>query len=239
MKKRCLNIAICDDDLGCCRKLESWLTEDDIEISVYNTAESLLNSIQCGNTYDIIFLDIDFEGLSGIEVGQEIRKYIRRDQLNIVFISGKQGYAMALFEIEPLNFHVKPLQKEKILSDVGKVRRRIAESMTKLRYKNSKGIQIEVESGNIIYIEAARGYVTVYTKDGGKERIRAPLYKVAERLETSMGCQCHRSFWVNLTCVTTYLNQKLYLYDGTEISVGREYRDKVREKWVKYRTGGE
>lgn len=239
MEKKCLNIAICDDDLGCCRKLESWLTAEDIETSVYNTAESLFESIKRGNIFDIIFLDIDFDGLSGIEVGQEIRRYIRRDRVNIVYISGKQGYAMALFEIEPLNFHVKPLKKEKILCDVGKVRRRMEESMTKLRYKNVEGIQMEVESGDILYIESSHGYVTVHTKDGGKVCFRASLYKIADMLKISTGCQCHRSFWVNLTCVATYLNQKLYLYDGTEVRVGREYRDRVREKWVEYRAGGD
>ena len=235
MENEKLNIAICDDDIGCCKKLSAWLSDDDIAKKVYYTTESLLEDMRAGVRYDIIFLDIDFEGTSGIEAGQEIRSYIRRDQVNIVFISGKQGYAMELFEIEPLNFHVKPLNMEKILRDVEKVRRRIDERKIKLRYKNYEGVQKEIEVGDIVYIQSQRGTLTIHTCDGETDSFQGALSRLEKLHNSVIGYQCHQSYWVNMSYVKKFLYQKFTLYDGTEIKVGRKYKEEMKKKWIQYR----
>lgn len=52
--------------------------------------------------------------LNGVEVGKKIRDQLCNETSQIVYISGKDSYAMELFDVRPLNFLIKPLQKEKI-----------------------------------------------------------------------------------------------------------------------------
>lgn len=112
-----MQIAICDDDNGVCSQLETWILEyqDDngvkIDIDIYNTAEELFASLKDGKWVDIIFFDIELPGLSGLQVGRGIREKLGNDIVNIVFISGKTCYCKDLFDIQPLNFHEKPLKK--------------------------------------------------------------------------------------------------------------------------------
>lgn len=232
-----MRIAICDDDKGCCKQLKLWVEEQNLEAQVYYTTEDLLRDMKSGIIYDIIFLDIDFKGLSGVEAGKEIRRFVRRDGINIAFISARQEYAMKLFEIEPLNFHVKPLKQEKILADIEKIRHRVQENQICLSYKASSGIQRKVELRDILYIGTKRGMLVVHMVDGQVDAFTGLLSRIDETLQTDIGCQCHRSHWANFSYVTSYVNQKLYLYDGTEIPVGREYKEKVKAKWIRYKRG--
>ena len=123
---RYLQIAICVDDNGVCSQLETWILEyqDDngvkIDIDIYNTAEELFASLKDGKWVDIIFFDIELPGLSGLQVGRGIREKLGNDIVNIVFISGKTCYCKDLFDIQPLNFHEKPLKKLDIFQDLDK-----------------------------------------------------------------------------------------------------------------------
>ncbi|MFV0343802.1 MAG: LytR/AlgR family response regulator transcription factor [Anaerocolumna sp.] len=115
-----LKVAICDDEMYVCSQLENILIElskvlpKKIEVDVFFSGESLYQFLSDGAYFDMIFLDIELQMLNGVETGKKIRDELHNEITQIVYISGKDSYAMELFEIRPLNFLIKPLQEEKI-----------------------------------------------------------------------------------------------------------------------------
>lgn len=63
-----------------------------------------------GACFDIVFLDIELPKISGIDIGKKIRDEMHDETTKIVYISGKDSYAMGLFDVRPLNFLIKPIK---------------------------------------------------------------------------------------------------------------------------------
>lgn len=71
-----------------------------------------------GTHFDLIFLDIEL--MNGITAGKKIRDELCDEKIYAVFISGKQEYAMELFDVRPLHFLVKPIEKKQVVGIVNK-----------------------------------------------------------------------------------------------------------------------
>ena len=120
-----IRIAVCDDEVYICTLLEDMLTEilreKDVqfEIDTFSSGESLCRELE-RRDFDIMFLDIELPEVSGIDVGRYIREALKNEIVQIAYISAKEGYAMELFEFRPINFLVKPLEKEKVAKVIEK-----------------------------------------------------------------------------------------------------------------------
>lgn len=112
-----LRIAICDDEITICSHIENIIMEYSkyFVIKVFYTGEQLVDYIEQGNKFDLIFLDIELNLLNGIQVGKKIRQDMNDYITKIVYISGKNCYDRELFDVQPLNFIPKPIIKKKLL----------------------------------------------------------------------------------------------------------------------------
>ena len=121
------------------------------EIDVFNIGEALCDEME-RTEYDLIFLDIELPKMNGVQIGTYIRETKKNDVVQIAYISSKQGYAMELFDVRPINFLVKPLQEEKV-QEVLNAYVKINGGKTDLfRYKKGFAIhKIEIEIKIIIY----------------------------------------------------------------------------------------
>src|SRR5665648_1177393 len=117
-------IAICDDEPVICQQIENIILNcqiiinKEMKIEVFYSGEELCAFIENGYEFDLIFLDIELKLINGIETCRKIREEYKDDITQVVYISAKQGYAMDLFDSRPLNFLVKPLNKEKIIMNI-------------------------------------------------------------------------------------------------------------------------
>ena len=115
-------IAICDDEPAICSQIERIVldfgrkTSHYIEVDVYFSGEELYQYLEDGPYYDIIFLDIELKKLNEIDVGRKIRSDLKNEAILIVYISGRDSYAMELFEVRPMHFLVKPIRTERIMT---------------------------------------------------------------------------------------------------------------------------
>ena len=112
-----LKIAICDDDLGFTGSLENLVLEESqsmgirVNTDVFSDGKTLLKSIQSGEGYGLIFIDIEMEQVDGISAARKIRE--TDHSVLFIYISGYDKYFKELFEVEPFRFLSKPLDKEK------------------------------------------------------------------------------------------------------------------------------
>ena len=99
-----LKIAICDDDLGFTGSLENLVLEESqsmgirVNTDVFSDGKTLLKSIQSGERYGLIFIDIEMEQVDGISAARKIRE--TDHSVLFIYISGYDKYFKELFEVD-------------------------------------------------------------------------------------------------------------------------------------------
>lgn len=131
-------------------------------------------------TIDLLFLDIELGDMTGIEVSQKIRKEDDNEHVQLVYITGKEGYERALFDFQPLNFISKPLNEEKIKECIYMAYRKQIKSDQKFFYTKRYG-NCMVSMGEIASFETeGRQIVMHFTK--GEEMFRSTMKKVEKQV---------------------------------------------------------
>ena len=74
-----MEIAICDDDKGCCEQIENWIKDfskrESVQINthIFNNGEALIKSVKERGFFDMLFLDIELPNTNGVQLGTVIR----------------------------------------------------------------------------------------------------------------------------------------------------------------------
>lgn len=115
-----IKIAIVDDEDIICSRMERMIMNilnaagREYVIDIYNSGEGIKRILENGDLYHIIFLDIELDGISGIDVAHFIREIKKYETIQIVFVTGKEGYDRQLFDYFPLGFIEKPVMADKL-----------------------------------------------------------------------------------------------------------------------------
>lgn len=105
-------LALCDDNKYYNEELNSILfsyeseNNSKFEIITYISGEDLLAEWESKN-FHIIFIDVEMEGKSGIDVARDIRK--KNEEIIIIFVTSHPNYALNAFEVSALGYLVKPV----------------------------------------------------------------------------------------------------------------------------------
>ncbi len=233
-------VAICDDEEVVCGQIESFLeplvAEGQVRTDVFYSGEKLYQELAKGRRYDLIFLDIEFEAMDGVELGRKIREELQDETIHIVYISAKQTYAMELFQIRPLNFLTKPLLQSKVIDNVEKamrLSRRYNDSF--VFHKNKQ--QYREFYGEILYFESKGRKIHIHTKRGTHE-FYGKLNEIEEAAPNDF-IRIHQSYLVNNTYVKKWTYEEAYLANGTKLSISQLYRKSARMKLLCQNTGNE
>ncbi|MDN5307523.1 MAG: hypothetical protein PWP16_886 [Eubacteriaceae bacterium] len=99
-------IAICDDDPFFCSQLESMILDDfnDSDIEVFESGERLCASIENGDFYDLIFLDIEIPGIDGVETGLRIRNDLQNEIMQLFIFRQKRTIISCFLKFDPITF---------------------------------------------------------------------------------------------------------------------------------------
>lgn len=118
-KSEIIKVAICDENkLDCLfisKTLKKVLEKENFYcvIEIYKNGEILCKEHK-KKVFDLIFLNIELEGISGIEIGRVIRDNLKDEVVQIAYISKDKTYALELFEFHPINFLIKPFKEYKL-----------------------------------------------------------------------------------------------------------------------------
>lgn len=225
-----LRIAICDDDVKFCelikKMLENYLQtiHADFDIRIYLTGESLCFDYYELN-FDLIFLDIELTGINGVGIGQMLRQ--QSQNVQIVYVSSKEEYAMQLFQNRPFDFLVKPVTKQRfnVLLDTYFQVFPIADRYFQFVTDRCKK-QIAVKE--IVYFESIRKQLRIVTE---KQEILfyAKLTDVLNEPFSKQFLRIHQSFLVNTQYISEFRYGEVKLSTGSLLPISRGYQDTVRE----------
>lgn len=220
--KSTIKAIIVDDEPACISNLQYNLAAYCPDVQVVGTGSSLkeLNKLLSGTKIDIAFLDVElFDDNIFNQLG-----YINSPDLKIVFVTAYDKYAIDAFKVEALDYILKPLSKEDIISCYQKIKKWtiISDSIpdsTQRGADKKKEPTIALRQGdkvyivsmlNVLYLEAKGFYTKVCFMDNGvkKEILVSKILNKAER-EYSMEYffRVHKSYIVNVHNLKNMLKQ--------------------------------
>lgn len=224
-----LRIAICDDDLGFTGSLETLVLEESrsmgirVDTYVFSDGRTLLKSIQSGEPYGLIFIDIEMEQVDGISAARKIRETDR--SVLFIYISGYDKYLKDLFEVEPFRFLSKPLDKEKFRRYFKEACHRIGETEVFYQFTFNREIR-KVPLKDVVYFESRNRVVHIFLRDGSTAHFYGKLSAVEKELADSRRyfLRIHQSFLVNYDYIT-----KMNFFNITISMNGKEIELKISE----------
>jgi DNA-binding LytR/AlgR family response regulator len=177
---------------------------------------------------DIIFLDVQMPGMSGIELMESLK-----GAYHIIFITSEERYAVKAFEGEAIDFLVKPIEYERFLKAAERAREEI--ERRKLLAENNKEFYIKADSrlvrlslNEIKYIEALADYIMIVTtKD--KLIVHHTMKGIESKLPGSIFSRVHRSYIINYNHID-YIEDLQIVIGDKGIPVGASFKDKLFSK---------
>lgn len=233
-----MRFAICDDDIHYMNELESYFDNCEawqIEAEPYESGEALIAAYRdCGYRYDALFIDMEMEGLNGIETAKAIRSIDER--VIIIFVTSYEEYAIESFQCSPLRFLTKPLKTEKLDEALGAIHHLLTQKRETITFHENKSY-VRLYCDEIIYCECSRNNMILHTKEG-THQVRMTLTEAEKALTSGMFCRCHKGFLVNLGYIKKIVGQTIILYHcGDVLPIGRAYKQALKGAVVDYEEG--
>jgi len=179
---------------------------------------------------EIIFLDIQMPGLSGLEFSRGLQKGSK-----VIFTTAFEQFAQEGFKVEALNYLLKPVSYPEFLNTVNKAKRWfeliekaiVPEIRTSIFVKTDyKLVQIELNS--IQYIEGLKDYVKVCQESVEKQIITLmSLKSLEENLRDRMFIRVHHSFIVNLEKIRTIERNRI-IFGNNYIPISENFKEKFQ-----------
>jgi two-component system, LytTR family, response regulator len=187
---------------------------------------------------DILFMDIKMPGINGLDFVRSLR-----NRPAIIFTTAFPQYAIEGFDLDVLDYLLKPISIDRFLKAVYKafdksgIQKAVGYEKTEpisnsfLFIKSDKGL-IKIEFCDILFIEALENYVSIHTRD--KTLLTLSTMKaIEESLPPMIFLRVHRSYIINLKNVDSLQGNNIKI--GTQnLIVGRSFRKTVSEIFKKY-----
>lgn len=240
-----VRLAYCDDEEiqleyvhALCKQWAAQAAEP-LKYCAYKSAKEMLFENMESYPFDLLMLDIDMEGMSGMELARSIRK--KDDAVPIIFLTNRREYVFEGYEVRALRYLLKPLDKEKLFPILDEL---CAASKKEKDYLivSLAGENIKLDQRDILSVEANGHYLTIHTAEGDYE-IKKPLGELAEELShTAEGKQSfissHRSFLVNLAHIERVTRTECLLSNGSTVPVSRNCYKAINEAFIRYYHAG-
>lgn len=213
-----MNIAICEDlteDRTALEVILRDLLQPGDQLQVFSHGLNLLD-VQGNSPFDLIFLDINMPGLSGVEVAEELRGM--GSNAIIIFLSQHREFGTEAYEFDVNNYILKPARREKIKELLEKARASLSLRTEHCEIRTLDGLHF-LKSYDILYIEAAHSRCCVYT-DQGKYVVGQKLGTIFERLERFGFYRPHHSYVVNLRHIKRIKDRHIFLSDTMKVPIG-------------------
>ncbi len=189
-----------------------------------------LEVISRDSSIKIVFLDINMPNLTGLAMAKMVKKDIR-----IIFTTAYSEYAVASYEVNAIDYLVKPFSFERFAIAVFKAIesiRLVTNSQTEILphdktiYIKSEGMSYPVSLGDIQYCEAMKNYTQVILSNGKILKPLVAFSKMEQQLlkESDDFLRVHRSFLISKKHITAVKNTSVVV-GKSEVPVGLQFRD--------------
>ncbi len=202
--------ALIVDDEAPARSELRYLLGEAGGVEVLGEASDALEALQLIKVvpYDVVFLDIDMPGLSGVQFAELIANM--EHPPSVVFVTAHSEHAVKAFEVAAVDYLVKPVEIPRLRQAI----ERVGPSEPAARFERipveKAGKKLLLEVGDIFYVMAKDDYSYLYT-DGERYLSTTSLAQLETRLGSRGFFRVHRRFLVNLS----HVSEVVPMYGGT------------------------
>ena len=184
-----------------------------LDIVEFCNGNDLLNS---NLTFDIVFLDYQMPGDNGLNVAKSLR--LRHNICSIIFITSYPEFMIEAFSVNTFRFLIKPLDKGKLISAIDDYikEKKMFSPITVNTYDGQRVINSE----DIIYLEGDGKYCNIRTTNGFYHSSKT-LSSVFKLLPTHCFFRTHKSYVVNLYCISLISNNCITLNNNEKVKISR------------------
>ncbi len=228
-----LKIAVVDDDELVCSQVETMLLAIAKkyhilgDIDIFNSGDAFWRHLQDGSFYDVVFLDIEMDGTSGIEVSKVLRETLGNESTQIVYISGKTEYAIKVFDFDPIHFLPKPLTEEIIEKAFLKLMHKLNLKAEAFKYKIGHDVH-KVAIRDILYFENNKRKIIIYFRNQ-KEEFYGDLDNVEQQLSNYHFVRIHKSYLINTLHVRKFAYETVEMANHAVLPISQSRRSEIRE----------
>ena len=233
MKLRCLLI---DDEPPALKILASYISNiNGLEIVAQckNAIEAL--DVLHQKTVDVIFLDIKMPKILGTEFLKNLSHPPK-----VIFVTAYRDYAVEGYELDAVDYLVKPVSFERFFKAITKLNRAIDKETvtTTVEYKSNPEafVYLKVDRdmkkifvNDIVYIESWKDYVKLFLANNKNLLVKQSISAMENLLSEHKFLRIHRSYMVSLNKISGYNGVSVQL-DTKEIPIGRLYKQTVMER---------
>lgn len=235
-----LNIAICDDEVLQVDIVEKLILEtleeddEDVNIKRFFSGESLIKYCRNNDELHIIFLDMEMDGMDGVECAKKIRE--TNENVIIIFVTGYKDYVFDVFEINTFRYLLKPVKKDqfqKALTDAIKCVKhsRTPRKQNEFLVINKNKEKIIIAYNSINYFEKYKNKVMVKCD---KQNIE--FYGTFNELNTLIDIdkfiRVHQGYIANIDKIEVITSKEVYMKNGQKLPVSRRNAKEVKEAFL-------
>lgn len=209
------------------------------EITTFTNAASFSFALE-DTLFDALFLDIKMPGEDGVTLAKRLRR--ASYDMPIVFVTGERDYIMEGYEVEAVNYLLKPIDKNKVYQCLSRIndKKQQQEPFILLKTDDTTMKLLQKE----IYMAEVFGHTLVYTTEKGTFERLSSMKEAKRELLEDWFVMCHRGVLVNLLHVDFIGKSSLTLSDEKhdfyrEVPVSRRLYAKINKAFISfYKAGG-
>ena len=233
-----MRIGVCDDDEVFRAEVSCYIkpyqdNNKQITVCEFASGEDLVSAYANNRQFDILFLDILMNDLSGVQTAEIIRKTDKN--VIIIFITNYSGYVPETFRVGAFQFLMKPVRQ----GDFAKEFERATELHRINHYKylvKQKDKTYILEISKINYIESSGRHILVVTENNELDCV-GKISDEEKKLAGYNFVKCHQGYLVNAGYIKLIESNKVHLTTGKEIPLSRHFRTRVKTAFGNYILG--
>ncbi|AXT19822.1 response regulator [Flavobacteriaceae bacterium AU392] len=204
-------------------------------VAVCKSAMEAFNNIST-QTIDLIFLDINMPDISGISFAKSINSEIK-----IIFTTAYRDYAVDGFELQAVDYLLKPISFERLLKAVNTYFNVYTPTPTKalveseaidFMFVRSDRKMIKIDFNNIIYIESYSDYIKIHLT----EQVivtRETISVIEAKLPKQQLIRIHRSYIIAINRISSFTNEHITI-NNKALPISRSYKKEVLQVLERY-----
>jgi len=238
-----VRIALCDDDALFRAQLVTLMTEytvdnpdKEIDFSIYESAEDLLNMVEKAGNFDLYILDIVMTRMNGIDLGLKLRKMGHNDK--IIYLTNSAEFALDAFKARAYNYILKPIKKEEFFSVLDEITAIVNSKREQSFLVKTKEGSVKLNIDTILYAELCRRVITYHLINGSSIEsitIRTPFSEaVHDLLQDKRFILCGAGMAVNLHHITSVENGLILFKNAHKVFLSKKACREIRSAWYDF-----
>lgn len=185
------------------------------------------------NTPDLLVLDVEMPGLTGIQLAKSLKQLPM-----VIFITSHPNYAAEAFELDAVDYLVKPVSPERLLRAIDKVRllaeikantgngEAFSQQDNDSFFIKEKNAFVRIAYADLLYASSLGDFVNLFLQNGEKKVVLVSMKSLEQQLPTTQFLRISRTHIVNKQKITAVETDAVRL-DKIQLPIGKSFAEAV------------